>query len=235
MSRRPSRRCPRASGVAPRSRRRAGSGGSSPRCMVETWRSCRRNFAKSPPPLHTCRKACLVTADNDREEWYAMTCPWRHKHNPFHRKVRLFVHRDSEGDLQHVRTEEIHQALAAAAQRVQVPPTVCVVPVRMQAAWLLFDEQAIRWAAGNPHGRASLILPPLNTLAQLPDAKRVLYDLLREASGLTGRRRRQFQALTLARAVAEVINDFSPLRTLGAFRRLEDEIRRVAHTHGWHR
>src|SRR2546426_68365 len=23
------------------------------------------------------------------EEWYAMTCPWRHKHNPFHRKVAL--------------------------------------------------------------------------------------------------------------------------------------------------
>ena len=44
----------------------------------------------------------------------------------------LFVHRDAEGDLQHVRTEEIHQALAAAAQRVQIPPTVCVVPVRMQ-------------------------------------------------------------------------------------------------------
>ena len=147
----------------------------------------------------------------------------------------LFVHRDAEGDLQHVRTEEIHQALAAAAQRVQIPPTVCVVPVRMQEAWLLFDEQAIRWAAGNPHGRASLVLPPLNTLAQLPDAKRVLYDLLREASGLTGRRRRQFRAPTRARRVAEVINDFSPLRTLCAFRRLEDEIRRVVHTHGWHR
>jgi len=147
----------------------------------------------------------------------------------------LFVHRDSEGDLQHIRTEEIHQALAAAAQRVQVPPTVCVVPVRMQEAWLLFDEQAIRWAAGNPHGHASLILPPLNTLAQLPDAKLVLYDLLREASGLTGRRRRQFRAPARARRVAEVINDFSPLRTLCAFRRLEDEIRHVVHTHGWHR
>jgi hypothetical protein len=147
----------------------------------------------------------------------------------------LFVHRDAEGDLQHIRTEEIHRALAAAAQRVQVLPTVCVVPVRMQEAWLLFDEQTLRWAAGNPHGRASLILPPFNTLAQLLDAKRLLYDLLREASGLTGRRRRQFRARTRARRVAEVINDLSPLRMLCAFRRLEDEIRHVVHTHGWHR
>jgi len=144
------------------------------------------------------------------------------------------VHRDAEGDPPHVRTEEMHQALAAAAQRVQVPPSVCVVPVRMQEAWLLFDEQAIRWAAGNPHGRASLVLPPLTMLAQLPDAKRLLYDLLREASGLTDRRRRQFRALTRARRVAEAINDFSPLRMLCAFRRLEDEIRHVVHTHGWH-
>src|SRR5215470_17914474 len=89
----------------------------------------------------------------------------------------LFVHRDAEGDFQHVRIEEIHQELAAAAQRVQVPPTVCVVPVRMQEAWLLFDEQAIRWAAGNPYGRTSLVLPLLNTLAQLLNAKHLLYDL----------------------------------------------------------
>lgn len=147
----------------------------------------------------------------------------------------LFVHRDAEGVLPLVRIEEIQQALETVAQWVQVPPTICVVPVRMQEAWLLFDERAIRSAAGNPNGRASLALPPLNTLEELPDAKRVLYDLLREASGLTGRRRKQFRAHTRARRVAEVINDFSPLRALCAFRRLEDDIRQEVYTHGWHR
>ena len=145
----------------------------------------------------------------------------------------FFVHRDAEGVLPFARTEEIHQALATVAQRVQVPPTVHVVPVRMQEAWLLFDEKAIRSAAGNPHGRASLVLPPLNTLEQLPDAKRVLYDLLREASGLTGRRRKQFRVRTRARRVAEFVNDFSPLRTLCAFRKLEADVRQVADAHGW--
>src|SRR5262245_29237026 len=88
MSRRPSRRCLRASGIGHRGRHQAGSGGSWPRCIVETWRSYLSNSAKSPPPRRTCRKACLVTADSGREERYAMTCPWRHKHNPLHRKVR---------------------------------------------------------------------------------------------------------------------------------------------------
>ena len=99
----------------------------------------------------------------------------------------------------------------------------------------MFDERAIRSAAGNPQGRTSLVLPPLNTLEQLPDAKRVLYDLLREASGLTGRRRKQFRAHTRARRVAEVIDDFAPLRALCAFRRLEDDIKQMIHTQGWYR
>src|SRR5215471_8564922 len=89
MSRRPSRHCPRASGIVPRSQRRAGSGDSWPQCIVETWRSCLSNSTKSPPPLRTCRKACLVIADSGRERRYAMTCPWRHNYHLFHRKVRL--------------------------------------------------------------------------------------------------------------------------------------------------
>src|SRR5262252_8671109 len=88
MSRRPSRRCPRASGIGHRSRRQADSGGSWPQCIVETWRGCLRNSAKSPPPLRTCRRAFSATADSGKEKRYAMTCPWQHKHNPFHRKVR---------------------------------------------------------------------------------------------------------------------------------------------------
>jgi len=145
----------------------------------------------------------------------------------------LFVHRDAEGEPPIVRTEEIHRALTTVAQRAQIPPTVCVVPVRMQEAWLLFNEIAIRCAAGNPNGRVPLALPSLKTLAQLPNAKDVLYDALREASGLAGRRRRKFPVHTRARRVAEFINDFSPLRILCAFRKLETDVRQVANAHGW--
>jgi hypothetical protein len=105
----------------------------------------------------------------------------------------------------------------------------------MQEAWLLFDEAAIRVAAGNRHGTMPLDLPPIDTLEHLPDPNRVLYDLLRAASGLTGRRRRQFRVQRSARRVAEFINDFSALRTLSAFNRLEADIEQIVHAHGWDR
>jgi len=148
----------------------------------------------------------------------------------------LFVHRDAEAASPDVRAAEILQAIETVIQQqVSVPPWVCVVPVRMQEAWLLFDEAAIRSAAGNRHGTMRLDLPPIDTLEDLPDPKRVLYDLLREASGLTGRRRRQFRAPKHARRVAEFINDFTALRTLSAFNRLEADIGRMVCERGWHK
>jgi hypothetical protein len=148
----------------------------------------------------------------------------------------LFVHRDAEAASPDVRAAEILQAIETVIQQqVPVPPRVCVIPVRMQEAWLLFDETAIRSAAGNRHGTMPLALPPMDTLEQLPDPKRVLYDLLRAASGLTGRRRRQFRAQKHTRRVAEFINDFSVLRALSAFNRLEADIGQIVHAHGWDR
>jgi len=148
----------------------------------------------------------------------------------------LFVHRDAEAASPAVRANEILQAIETVIQQqVSVPPRVCVVPVRMQEAWLLFDEAAIRVAAGNRHGTMPLDLPPIDTLEQLSDPKRVLYDLLRAASGLMGRRRKQFRAQKHARRVAEFITDFSALRTLSAFNRLEADIGQIVHEHGWDR
>ena len=47
------------------------------------------------------------------------------------------------------RKAEVQAAIATLDK-----PAICVIPVRMQEAWLLFDEIAIRHAAGNPHGRS---------------------------------------------------------------------------------
>src|SRR5947207_5493239 len=76
----------------------------------------------------------------------------------------LFVHRDAETELRENRVVEIRRAVDDAANvgLVPLPPAVCVIPVRMQEAWLLFDAAAIRRAAGNPNGQENLILPPLN-------------------------------------------------------------------------
>ena len=148
----------------------------------------------------------------------------------------LFVHRDAEAASPDVRATEILEAIATVIQqRRSAPPSVCVVPVRMQEAWLLFDEVAIRCAAGNRHGTMPLALPPLDTLERLHDPKHVLYDLLRVASGRMGRRRKQFQAQKHARRVAEFVSNFSALRVLRAFSGLEKEIGQIVHAHGWHR
>ena len=144
----------------------------------------------------------------------------------------LFVHRDAEREPHQVRVKEIRRAIETSTIS-ELPPAVCVVPVRMQEAWLLFDEVALRGAAGNPNGQQPLSLPPVTKLEQLPDPKSDLYEFLREASGLQGRRRRRFPVSTIARRVAEFINDFAPLRTLPAFSALEVDVESIVRAKGW--
>lgn len=143
----------------------------------------------------------------------------------------LFVHRDAEREPLEKRREEILNAIEAAA--LSELPIVCVVPVRMQEAWLLFDEQAIRSAAGNPNGRQKLQMQPLKKLEALPDPKETLYKLLREASELHGRRLRRMDESKSAPRVSEYIDDFSPLRELPAFQALEEEVRTIVAQKGW--
>lgn len=142
----------------------------------------------------------------------------------------LFVHRDAEREPYQRRKEEILQAIADVGPS---SPAVCVIPVRMQEAWLLFNEAAIRTAAGNPRGRSPIILPPTAQLEQVPDPKQLLHDLLREASGLTGRRRRSMSVRQSAQRVGELIDDFAPLRLLPAFQAMEEDVRQVIRERGW--
>ncbi|MEH1958341.1 MAG: hypothetical protein V7L05_00245 [Nostoc sp.] len=97
----------------------------------------------------------------------------------------------------------------------------------------IFDEAALRKAAGNPRGCQPLQLPDIRRLEQLPDPKDILYELLCKASGLTGRRLKQFSVNERVHRLAELIDDFSPLRALSAFQLLETEIQQVIKTQGW--
>lgn len=142
----------------------------------------------------------------------------------------IFIHRDAEKESHQKRVEEIKAALSEAERRIEIPLAICVVPVRMQEAWLLIDEQAIRRAADNPNGRQQLSLPPLKRLEDLPDPKKELRRLLEDASESTGRRLRSYQRRLSQKAyrVSQLINDFSPLRRLPAFQHLEREVREIA-------
>ena len=142
----------------------------------------------------------------------------------------LFVHRDAENLTREDRINEISEALNEIAE---YPEIVCVVPVRMTEAWLLFDEAAIRRAAGNPNGRDRLNLPSHNNLEDLPNPKQVLHQSLRQASGLPRRRMKRFRVHERIHRLANLIDDFSPLRELPAFHALESDIQGHIEDQGW--
>ena len=132
----------------------------------------------------------------------------------------LFVHRDAERQDPHRRYEEIGRAANNTACS-----HVCVVPVRMQEAWLLHNEAALREAAARPSGTDDLVLPPSHRWERLPDPKRVLHDALRAANGATGGRAKNFRPGRAAHRLANLITDWGALRNLAAFNRLEADTR----------
>lgn len=137
----------------------------------------------------------------------------------------LVVHRDAERELPGKRLHEI----AAATSRC-TNPVVCVVPVRMTEAWLLFDDAAIRRAAGCPNGAVQLSLPALRHVESLPDPKKMLHEALRIATNLSGRRLKHFQPDI--RRLADLIDDFSPLHAVPSFRAAEESLRSALHRMG---
>jgi len=142
----------------------------------------------------------------------------------------LFVHRDAETVSPSVRKAEILGAIAPIAG---ADVTVCVIPVRMQEAWFLFDAAAIRLAADNPNGTVDLALPPSGRVEQLADPKRLLHCTLERASELPPRRLRRFEIRRRVHRLAAVISDYSPLRKLPAFRTLEQDLRGSLERRGW--
>lgn len=144
----------------------------------------------------------------------------------------LFIHRDAEKEPRQKRVDQIQAAIEKARKSVSIP-AVCVVPVRMQEAWFLFDEAAIRKAAGNPRGKKPLQLPSIATVETKPDPKQLLYDLLRQASERTGRDLKKLRVAQLVHQVVLNIDDFSPLRVLPAFQALEDDIQQVIQQQRW--
>jgi hypothetical protein len=138
----------------------------------------------------------------------------------------LFIHRDSDREPLRNRREEIENAINMAFGEIK-PNYVCVIPIRMQEAWLLFDESAIRRSSGNPHGKVRLNLPKMNRIESLANPKALLHDIIRRASELSGRHLRQLSLSHCSVQISQNIEDFSPLRRLIAFQELEDNIKQV--------
>ena len=138
----------------------------------------------------------------------------------------LFIHRDAEKEPIENREKEVNNALKANKKKIPLskPKIIILVPVRMQEAWILIDEKAIRKAAGNPNGQVKLNLPEIKKLEKIPDPKKVLHDLLRKASELKGRRIKSFNTSIKVYIIADSIQKFSLLRALNAFQHFEKQI-----------
>jgi len=151
----------------------------------------------------------------------------------FYEPNLLFVHRDAEKQDPQFRYNEISNALNDLKKKnepIKIPH-ICIVPIRMTEAWLLFDEPAIRKAAGNPNGKIALNLPRLRNIETLPDPKQTLFDTLTIASELRGRQRQKFDPERHRHLVAEYIEDFSQLSSLTAFQRLQEDVRQLRKHH----
>lgn len=132
----------------------------------------------------------------------------------------LFIHRDAEKESYETRHVEINRAL----EGLETPPVVCVIPVRMQEAWLLFDKSAIRKAAGNPSGKNIITLPDSKSVESIPDPKELLFGIIRESSGRHGTRLKKLNLNKCAFLVSQSIDNFSPLRAVKAFQALENQL-----------
>jgi hypothetical protein len=141
----------------------------------------------------------------------------------------LFVHRDSESEPYDRREEEIDSAWASLHSQSLL---VRVIPVRMTETWLLFDEESIRRAAHHPKGKVPLNLPRLVASEGLADPKDRLHQALRTASEKSGRQLKKFVPEVAVHRLAELVTDYSPLRQLPAFQRLEAEIEAALRSHG---
>ncbi|MGO8765191.1 MAG: hypothetical protein ACLQSR_08675 [Limisphaerales bacterium] len=139
----------------------------------------------------------------------------------------LFIHRDAERETLETRNAEIRAAVASASGSGCALPAVAIVPIRMTEAWLLFDESAIRKAAGNPHGQVALNLPQLNKLESRPNPKKDLQTALQIASELKGRRLKKFNTTQAFRRIVDFLDDFSPLRQLPAYSAFERAVYRM--------
>ena len=70
----------------------------------------------------------------------------------------------------------------------------------------------------------NLNLPPAMRAEQVQNPKNVLFEAFRTASGRNARRLKKLNVFQCRLRVAILLKNFSPLRVLPAFRRLEDEI-----------
>jgi hypothetical protein len=141
----------------------------------------------------------------------------------------VFIHRDTDRASFEQRLQEIENGVVLVRTDL---PWVPVIAVQEIEAWLLLDEPAIREVAGNPRGKNALWLPRLTTAESVPNPKAVLQEALVRASGLSGRRLKQFrnQFPSQRRQLIERLDLDGVINSLPAWQKLVAAAHRVVGT-----
>lgn len=141
----------------------------------------------------------------------------------------VFVHRDAEREENPLqkRLNEIETAIAKSNVSNSYR-FIKVIPIRMIESWLLIDKNAIRKAANNPNGIVEIELPNLSKLENITNPKELLFDLIKKASGLSGRKLSNLNVFRARHLVAEYIQNYQALRQTTSFQHLEAQIRQIA-------
>lgn len=143
----------------------------------------------------------------------------------YYEPTLIFIHRDAENQALEKREKEIEAALNKVDKTKQYAK---IIPIKMTESWLLIDEKAIRKASGNPNGTMNLEIPNIQKLETLSDSKKTLEDILRKASGLTGRRLRDLNTRQSIQIIPEYLEDFSPLEKISSYQHFKKEVSKLS-------
>jgi len=102
----------------------------------------------------------------------------------------IFIHRDPDSPDDSQRRKELRKAVKKADIKL---PHVLVVPIQEMEAWLLLDEQIIRFVAENPKGHAQLNLPKPSRVETISSPKERLQEILITATQNRGRKLKRFK------------------------------------------
>jgi len=138
----------------------------------------------------------------------------------------IFIHRDAERELLDKRIIEIENGIKKSTlQKTYFIPELKIIPIRMTEAWLLIDENAIKFACGNPHSKVKLSLPRCKDLEHIPNPKKTLEDLIIKGSELSKRRLKKLNVRHAIQLVPRYIEDFSPLTILSSYQYFLQQIK----------
>ncbi|MFI7539842.1 hypothetical protein [Actinoplanes sp. NPDC049599] len=96
----------------------------------------------------------------------------------------------------------------------------------MTEAWLLLDENEIRFVAGNPRGKMALNLPKRHEAESHADPKKLLQEVLLQAADVKGRRRdrERTRFSEHRRSLLERLNCHGAVTALPSWQRMVEDI-----------